>query len=88
MVSDNGTKRKILEACHNDAVGGCHFGRDKTAAKVSALYYWKTLSNDVADWVRYVAIVDPMHECMYIYTYLYYVETSLSPRCHNDYAFN
>ena len=46
VVSDNGTKQKILEACHNDAVGGYHFGRDKTAAKVSARYYWKTLSND------------------------------------------
>jgi len=33
---------------------------------MSARYYWKTLSNDVADWVRYIAIVDPMHECMYI----------------------
>jgi len=71
VVSDNGTKRKILEACHNDAVGGCHFGRDKTAAKVSARYYWKTLSNDVADWVRYVAVVDPcMNVCIYIYTYI------------------
>ena len=40
-----------MEACHNDAVGGCHFGRDKTAAKVSARYYWKSINNDVADWV-------------------------------------
>lgn len=51
VVSDNGTKQKILEACHNDAVRGCHFGRDKTAAKVAAQYYWTTINNDVADWV-------------------------------------
>ena len=24
VVSDNRTKLKILEACHNDSVGGCH----------------------------------------------------------------
>ena len=53
VVSDNGTKKRILEACHDDAVGGCHFGRDKTAAEVSARYYWKTINIDVADWVRY-----------------------------------
>ena len=34
VVSDSRTKLKILEACHNDSVGGCHF--NKTAAKVSA----------------------------------------------------
>ena len=39
VVSDNRTKRKILETCYNDAVGGCHFGRDKTATKVSVRYY-------------------------------------------------
>ena len=35
VVTEKKTKRKILEACHNDTVGGCHFGRDKTFAKVS-----------------------------------------------------
>ena len=35
VVSDNGTKMRILKACHDDAVGGCHFGRDKTAANLS-----------------------------------------------------
>ena len=44
------TKSKILEACHNDRVGGCHFGRDKTAFKVSQRYYWKKINSDVDDW--------------------------------------
>ena len=52
VVSDN-TKCKNLEACQNDTVGGCHFGRDMVAAKVSARYYWKAINNDVADWVYY-----------------------------------
>ena len=42
---------KILEACHNDRVGGCHFGRDKNSFKVSQRYYWKGLNHDVDDWV-------------------------------------
>ena len=50
---DNNTKRKILEAFHNDTVGRCHFGQDKVVAKVSARYYWKTANNDAADWVCY-----------------------------------
>ena len=52
VVTENKTKRKILEACHNDTVGGCHFGRDKTFAKVSARYYWKGIKQDVNDWVN------------------------------------
>ena len=45
------TKRKIMEACHDDKVGGCHFGRDKTASKVSTQYYWKGIMQDVETWV-------------------------------------
>ena len=51
VVIDQKTKRKIMEACHDDKVGGCHFGRDKTASKVSARYYWKGIMQDVETWV-------------------------------------
>ena len=50
-VTDDRTKCKILEACHDDEVGGCHFGQDKTAAKVSTLYYWKGIMQDVEAWL-------------------------------------
>ena len=40
-----------MEACHDERVGGCHFGRDKTAEKVGSRYYWKRLDADVEDWV-------------------------------------
>ena len=53
VVTDDRTKCKILEACHDDKVGGCHFGRDKTASKVSARYYWKGIMQDVEAWVCY-----------------------------------
>ena len=35
VVTENKAKRKILEACHKDTVGECHFGRDKNLCKVS-----------------------------------------------------
>ena len=51
VVTDAKTKQKILEACHDDRVGGCHFGRDKTAVKVTVRYYWKGIIQDVDTWV-------------------------------------
>ncbi len=48
-----GTHRKqvILEACHDNRVGGCHFGRDKTIEKVSSRFFWKGIHKDVEKWV-------------------------------------
>ena len=63
VVSDSKTKLKILEVCHNDSVGGCHFGWDITAAKVSARYYWKTINQDVADWVCFLYVHNAYIDC-------------------------
>ena len=35
VITNRKTKHEILMACHDDNVGGCHFGRDKTVEKVS-----------------------------------------------------
>ncbi len=51
VVTSSATKTRILEACHNDKVGGCHFGRDRTIDKVSARFYWNGIVKDVTDWV-------------------------------------
>ena len=51
VVTDKKMKQKILEACHDDRVGGCHFGRDNTASKVGSRYYWKGIIEDVNLWV-------------------------------------
>ena len=57
VVSYSSTKLKILEACPNDIVGGCHFGQDITGAKISAQYYWKTINQNIADdWVCYLFV--------------------------------
>ena len=52
------TKAKVLEACHNDRVGGgCHFGRDKTAFKVSQTFYWKRLNGRLGRFVIHMTIM-------------------------------
>ena len=56
VVTDAKTKEKILEACHDDPVGGCHFGRDKTTAKVTTRYYWKGIIQDVDTWVSITVV--------------------------------
>ena len=57
MITSREVKSKILEACHDDRVGGCHFGRDKTAFQVSQCFYWKRINQDVEDWVGHVIII-------------------------------
>ena len=52
MVVELSMKKRILESCHNDMLGGCHFGRDKTAAKVTSRFYWKGMNKDIDDWVN------------------------------------
>ena len=44
------SKTRILEACHDDRVGGCHFGRDRTIDKIAARYYWRGIY-DSEEWV-------------------------------------
>ena len=51
VIRDRTTKIRILEACHDDRVGGCHFGRDRTIDKITARYYWKGIYKDTEEWV-------------------------------------
>ena len=51
VIVDEKLKEQILEACHNDRVGGCHFGRDRTSDKVTARYYWLVINKYVENWV-------------------------------------
>ena len=37
VIGDTSMKKKIVESCHNERLGGCHFGCDKTAAKALLL---------------------------------------------------
>ena len=41
-----------MEGCHNSELGGGHFGRDKTLAKISERYYWLGMVKDVQEYCR------------------------------------
>lgn len=43
---------KVLEGCHGSELGGGHFGRDKTLAKINERYYWMGMVEDVKDFCR------------------------------------
>ena len=51
VIRDRVAKTRILEACHDDRVGGCHFGRDRTIDKIATRYYWRGIYNDTEEWV-------------------------------------
>ena len=55
VVVELSMNKRILESCHNDMLGGCHFGRNKTAAKVTSRFYWKGMNKDIDEWVRFVS---------------------------------
>ena len=72
VIGDASIKKKIVESCHNDKLGGCHFGCDKTAVKVTARFYWKGMNQDIDNWVRYqstviifLLAVQPDHKIIY-----------------------
>ena len=39
QVIKESQKQDVLQGCHADELGGGHFGRDETLAKVSERYY-------------------------------------------------
>ena len=45
-------KLEVLEGCHNSALGGGHFGRDKTLKKVTERFYWLGIVDDVKEFCR------------------------------------
>ena len=45
-------KTQVLKGCHSSELGGGHFGRDKTLAKVSERYYWLGMVEDVKEYCR------------------------------------
>ena len=45
-------KVQVLEGCHSSELGGGHFGRDKTLAKVTERFYWLGMVEDVKDFCK------------------------------------
>ena len=51
VVTDR-QKTQVLEGYHSSELGGGHFGRDKTLAKVSERYYWLGMVHDVKNFCK------------------------------------
>ena len=45
-------KSQVLEECHSSVLGGGHFGRDKTLAKITERFYWQGIVEDVKNFCR------------------------------------
>lgn len=52
QVVKKSEKIRIIQCCHDLGLGGGHFGRDKTLAKVSERYYWLGMVEDVKSFCR------------------------------------
>ncbi|KAL5516747.1 hypothetical protein EMCRGX_G002154 [Ephydatia muelleri] len=51
-VFDEEDQKRVTEACHDDKLGGGHFGRDKTLQKACSRLYWHDMTNDIKEHIR------------------------------------
>ena len=52
QVVTEGQKPQVLESCHASELGGGHFGRDKTLAKISERFYWLGMVEDIKEFCK------------------------------------
>ena len=45
-------QQQILQSIHDDTLGGCHLGRDKTREKISKRYFWHGMGEDVDYYIK------------------------------------
>jgi len=45
-------KMAVMEGCHSDVLGGGHFGQTKTFVKITEMYYWVRIMEDVRDYCK------------------------------------
>ena len=51
-ISDEKKQKQVLQSLHDDPVGGCHFGRDKTRDKVCSRYFWHGQCDDIDECIK------------------------------------
>ncbi|KAL5479800.1 hypothetical protein EMCRGX_G023378 [Ephydatia muelleri] len=44
-VFDKEDQKSVMEACHDEKLGGGQFGRDKTLQKICSRFYWQDMTN-------------------------------------------
>ena len=53
VVTSGEEQKRIVNACHSEPTSG-HFGVNKTWRRVAERFYWKGMSDDVKDLVRFL----------------------------------
>ena len=51
-IGDKEMQQQILQSVHDNAAGGCHFGRDKTRDKIASRYFWHGQYEDVDKYIK------------------------------------
>ncbi|PIK46445.1 hypothetical protein BSL78_16692 [Apostichopus japonicus] len=51
VITGEVAKTHKIQSLH-EGFGGGHFGRDKTLEKVTSIYYWRGIANDVLEYVK------------------------------------
>ena len=51
-ISDEQKQKQLLESFHDDPLGGCDFGRDKTRDKVSSRYFWHEQYDSIDEYIK------------------------------------
>ena len=69
-IDDEQKQKQILQSLHDDAAGGCHFGRDKTRDKVVSRYFWYGQYDNVDEYIK------TCEKCQKVYNIIVYLPTS------------
>jgi len=56
VIVDPSEEERILSSLHADPVGGAHFSQTATIKKITDRFWWRSVTNDVRDFVRACAL--------------------------------
>lgn len=51
-IVNKDSQMKVIVSCHDQALGGGHFGRDKTIHKICSRFYWRDMTKFIKEYVR------------------------------------
>ena len=71
VIVDPSEKERILSSLHADPVGGAHFGQTATIKKITDRFWWRSVTNDVRDFVRACALCQRANFVIYYSHFAY-----------------
>ncbi|KAL5497061.1 hypothetical protein EMCRGX_G013457 [Ephydatia muelleri] len=48
-IVDKESQMKVITSCHDQKLGGGHFGRDKTLQKICSHFYWRDMTKHIKE---------------------------------------